>query len=195
MAQYPPTLRRQASNGVWRAIAILTGVLVLGLVLDGERRIGRAMQFGGFHSSAIVALVELSAAAIVLWHAITRALRQIIAVLWLTALKSAIAVVTGASVVPPFQHVSRLVAAEMLAYLAVGSLLLLRLLAHRIGWSEKLAIIIFLFATSAALLYDLERFSMLTGLLVLVVAQLRSFRLPKAGGLPSRRTASGGGRE
>ena len=62
---------------------------------------------------------------------------------------------------------------------AIGSFLLVRFLSHRIGLSEKLAIVIFLFATAAALLYQLEPLAMLIGLLVLVAIQLLSFHLLK----------------
>jgi hypothetical protein len=178
------SVSRQVANGFRSAAVLLLAVLAIGLVLDGELRIGRSLQASNSYLNTLAGLGELTISAIVLWRTVSRWLREVIAIVWFGALKFAIVFVTGLTVIPPFHAAPRMVAAEMLFYLAIAGVLLSKFLSHQFRLIDKLALIIFLYASIASMIHKDLPIAMLVGIVGLLAARLSSvlnFRVPRRG--------------
>jgi hypothetical protein len=133
--------------------------------------------------NALVGGVQLLGASIVLWSKLSSWLPQIIGGIWLGALKSAIGLLTSRDLAPPFAHTPPVVAGETLIYLSVAAVLLPRFDRYRISPVDKLALLVFVLATVAEMVYEPLPIAMLIGLCALLLAQIRH-RLTAPSGQP-----------
>ena len=160
----------------------LTGViglvlLALFILFDGELRIARAIQLGSA-TSCFVSLSELLVVSLLLWSTVGVWSQAMAAVAFLGAIKGAVGLVTGTTVSPPFEHVARIVPAEMVAFFLLAGLLLMRFTVHKPRTLQKIALITFVFSVSVNILCEPSHVAVVLGIISLLIARFA----PRAAG-------------
>lgn len=170
MAQTGKPLPHQILNGVRLAgvIGLVLGALFA--VLDSELRVVSAVRNGSF-SGYLAGLGELIAVGLLLWCTVGMWSRAIAAVSFLGALKGAIGLVAGTTVSPPFQPVSRFLAAEMVAFLVLAGLLTMRFATRRPNKVEACGLMVLVFSICANMLWEPLHIVVIIGLCPLLFAR------------------------
>jgi hypothetical protein len=90
---------------------------------------------------------------VVIWLAIGTWSQAIVAVAVVTALKGTVTLATGTALTSPFQKISRMEAAEVVVCLILVRILSLKFVTHSARRSEKLALVLLVFAICANMLW------------------------------------------
>jgi len=116
------------------------------------------------------------------------------AVAFLVSAKAVVGLVAGVALMPPYRPVSRLIAAEAAAYLISAGILLLRFSTRPPSKLDRVALVVFVLATCADILFEPAHLMLLIGFVALLAARLYShWSKPGHQRLPGRRSASPSG--
>ncbi len=166
------SVTKQILNGLRFTATGFLGLILLFVLFDGELRVDGCIH-GGESATGLLGTGELLFVAVALWLTIRVWSPWAAAVAFLGALKGMFGLIAGTSLMPPFRPVSRVLAAEAVAYLLVAGLLSVRFMSRKPMIFEKIALIIFAFATCAAMLFEPSHLASLVALVALFLARLR----------------------
>jgi hypothetical protein len=167
------SVTKQIMNGLRLTATGFVGLILLFVLFDGELRIDGCLHDGGSSTNGLLGTGEILIVAVVLWLTIRVWSQWVAAVAFLGALKATFGLIAGTVLMPPFRPVSRVLAAEAVAYLFAAGMLSVRFMSRQPMIFEKIALIIFVFATCATMLFEPSHLASLAGLVALLLARMK----------------------
>lgn len=163
---------KQIVNGVRLTGIGFAALLLVFVLIDGIGRIVSSLETKNVSAEGIAGWGELAGVGTVLFITASVWSKWVASVAILGALKSFIGLVAGSTVALPFRPISRLVAGETLVFFLAVALLAMRFSLNGPGLSEKIALLVVVFAACFDMLFEPQPLALALGVGALLLTRV-----------------------